>query len=51
MTNTKSLRVMLLGYEVIPKTVSTRDLGAEFVLAVPICAYLIETSDGYVLFD
>jgi len=51
MTLARKLTVLLLGYEVIPKTVSTRDRGANFVMAEPICAYLIETERGLVLFD
>lgn len=51
MTSARKLTVLLLGYEVIPKTVSTRDRGSRFVMAEPICAYLIQTNDGYVLFD
>lgn len=51
MTAARKLTVLLLGYEVIPKTVSTRDRGSRFVMSEPICAYLIETAAGYVLFD
>ncbi|MBN9449843.1 MAG: hypothetical protein J0I67_23410 [Bosea sp.] len=51
MTLARKITVLLLGYEVIPKTVSTRDRGARFVMAEPICAYLIETERGLVLFD
>ena len=51
MTLARKITVLLLGYEVIPKTVSTRDRGARFVMAEPICAYLIETEHGLVLFD
>jgi len=50
-TLARKITVLLLGYEVIPKTVSTRDRGARFVMAEPICAYLIETERGLVLFD
>ncbi|MEZ5812864.1 MAG: N-acyl homoserine lactonase family protein [Rhizobiaceae bacterium] len=51
MTQARKLTVLLLGYEVIPKTVSTRDRGGRFVMSEPICAYLIETTEGFVLFD
>jgi len=50
-TLVKRLSILLLGYEIIPKTVSTRARGAGFVMAEPICAYLIETKQGFVLFD
>lgn len=50
-TSVQKLAVLLLGYEVIPKTVSTRDRGGRFVMAEPICAYLLQTERGYVLFD
>lgn len=45
------LYVLLCGFEIIPKTVSTRDRGQSFILSVPISAYLIETANGLVLFD
>ena len=51
MTAIKRLYVLLCGYEIIPKTVSTRDRGARFVISVPITAYLLDTSEGWVLFD
>lgn len=51
MTLARKLTILLLGYEIIPKTVSTRDRGGRFVMAEPICAYLIETARGHVLFD
>ena len=50
-TLARKLTILLLGYEIIPKTVSTRDRGSRFVMAEPICAYLIETERGHVLFD
>ncbi|MCF4166876.1 N-acyl homoserine lactonase family protein [Zavarzinia compransoris] len=51
MTAVKRLYVFLVGYEVLPKTVSTRDRGASTIMAEPVCAYLIETERGLVLFD
>jgi N-acyl homoserine lactone hydrolase len=45
------LYVLLCGYEFLPKTVSTRGRGQRIILAAPICAYLIETEQGFVLFD
>ncbi|HWU64174.1 MAG TPA: N-acyl homoserine lactonase family protein [Ensifer sp.] len=51
MTSVKRLYVLLCGFEIIPKTVSTRDIGARFIISVPITAYLMETDEGWVLFD
>ncbi len=51
MTQAKKLYVLLCGYEILPKTVSTKNRGGRFIMAEPICAYLIETSQGFVLFD
>jgi N-acyl homoserine lactone hydrolase len=51
MTNIRRLYVLLCGYEVIPKTISTRDTGGRFVLSEPICAYLLDTDTGWVLLD
>jgi N-acyl homoserine lactone hydrolase len=51
MTDLQKLYVLLCGYEIIPKTVSTRDRGARFVLSVPISAYLLETRQGLLLID
>ncbi len=51
MTDVKRLFVLLCGYEVIPKTISTRDRGDRLILAEPICAYLLDTSNGWVLLD
>jgi N-acyl homoserine lactone hydrolase len=51
MTRVRRLFVLLCGYEVIPKTVSTRGRGAEFILSEPISAYLLDTEDGWVLLD
>lgn len=51
MTDVKRLFVCLCGYEVLPKTVSTRDRGERFVMAEPVCAYLLDTRAGWVLLD
>jgi N-acyl homoserine lactone hydrolase len=51
MTSIRRLYVLLCGYEVIPKTISTRDLGGRFILSEPICAYLLDTETGWVLLD
>jgi N-acyl homoserine lactone hydrolase len=50
-TIVKRLYVMLCGYEILPRTVCTRGSGAEFVMSLPISAYLIETTKGLIVFD
>lgn len=50
-TEVRRLYVLLCGYEVLPKSVSTRDLGQRFILAEPVCAYLLDTARGWVLLD
>ncbi len=51
LTEVTRLYVFLCGYEVLPRSVSTRGLGASFILASPVCCYLMATKTGYVLFD
>lgn len=51
MTCLKKLYVFLCGYEIVPKTVSTRGRGERFVMSLPISAYLVETTQGLVLLD
>lgn len=51
MTDVKRLFVLLCGYEVLPKSVSTRGRGERFILAEPVCAYLLDTAAGWVLLD
>ena len=51
MTSVRRLFVLLCGFEIIPKTVATRDIGARFIISVPITAYLLDTDNGWVLFD
>ena len=51
MTDIRRLFVLLCGYEVLPKTISTRGLGARFILSEPVCAYLLDTVHGWVLLD
>jgi N-acyl homoserine lactone hydrolase len=51
MTSVKRLFVLLCGFEIIPKTVSTYQIGARFIISVPISAYLLDTDEGWVLFD
>jgi N-acyl homoserine lactone hydrolase len=45
------LYVLLVGYEILPKSVSTKNLGGKFIIASPICCYLLETAQGWVLLD
>ena len=45
------LYVLLCGYEFVPKAVSTRGTDRRIILAEPISAFLIETEQGYILFD
>jgi N-acyl homoserine lactone hydrolase len=51
LTTIRRLYVLLCGFEIIPKTISTRDLGGRFILSEPICAYLLDTTTGWVLLD
>jgi N-acyl homoserine lactone hydrolase len=51
MTTVKRLYVLLCGFEVLPKTISTRDRGARFMLSEPVCAYLLDTAGGWILLD
>lgn len=51
MTKVRRLYVLLCGFEIIPQTVSLRDIGARFIISVPITAYLLDTTEGWVLFD
>jgi N-acyl homoserine lactone hydrolase len=51
MTSVKRLYVLLCGFEILPKTVSTRNRGSRFILSEPVCAYLLDTERGWVLLD
>ena len=50
-TEVRGLSILLCGYEILKKSVSTRGRGERFVLASPICCYLLETTRGLVLID
>jgi len=50
-TSVRRLFVLLCGYEILPKSVSTRDRGRRFILSEPVCAYLLDTDRGWVLLD
>jgi N-acyl homoserine lactone hydrolase len=45
------LYVLLCGYEILPRSVCLRGGGNRFVESVPVSAYLLETRQGFVLFD
>ena len=51
MTAVRKLYIILCGYEIIRKSGCIRNEQPNIILAVPICAYLLETEHGYVLFD
>lgn len=51
MTSVRRLFVLLLGYEFLPKSVSVLGAPETFILAEPICAYLLDTTEGFVLID
>src|ERR1700759_2981523 len=50
-TSIQRLYVLLCGFEILPKTISTRDRGARFILSEPVCAYLLDTHSGWILLD
>jgi N-acyl homoserine lactone hydrolase len=51
LTSVRRLYVLLCGFEFLPKSISTRNLGSRFILSEPICAYLLDTTTGWVLLD
>jgi N-acyl homoserine lactone hydrolase len=50
-TSIRRVFVLLCGFEILPKSISTRDLGSRFILSEPVCAYLLDTEAGWVLLD
>ena len=50
-TAVRRLYVLLCGFEILPKAVSTRGLGSRFILSEPVCAYLLDTAQGWILLD
>lgn len=50
-TCVRRLFVLLVGYEVLPKSVSTKGSGAQFIMSEPICCYLLDTEQGWILLD
>lgn len=51
MTSVRRLFILLAGFEVIPKTISTKNVGARFTICSPICCYLLDTESGWILMD
>lgn len=51
MTTVKTFRPLLTGTYSYDKSISTRDRGAGTLIEAPILAYLIETSQGRILYD
>lgn len=51
MTAVRAMYVALVGYEVLPKSISTKDRGSQFLMCEPICCYLLDTTAGWVLLD
>ena len=47
----KRLYVLLCGFEILPKSISTQGRGHRFILSEPVCAYLLDTASGWVLLD
>lgn len=50
-TSVRRLFVLLCGFEVLPKSVSTRNRGKRSILSEPVCAYLLDTAEGWILLD
>lgn len=50
-TKVRKMYVCLCGFEFIPKTISTKDVGGRFYLSEPVSCYLFDTEEGWVLFD
>jgi N-acyl homoserine lactone hydrolase len=50
-TGIRRLFVLLCGFEVLPKSISTRNRGDRFILSEPVCAYLLDTDTGWILLD
>ncbi len=50
-TAVRRLFVLLCGFEILPKSISTRGRGSRFILSEPVCAYLLDTARGWILLD
>ena len=51
MTSVRKLYVLLCGYEIIRKSACLRGASRAQILAVPICAYALDTAQGWMLYD
>ena len=51
MTSVRRLYVLLCGFEVLPKSISTRGRGERYIMSSPISAYLLDTESGWILLD
>ncbi len=50
-TKVKKMYVNLCGFEFIPNTVSLKGADGRLFFSEPVCCYLLETEEGYVLYD
>lgn len=50
-TRVRRLFVILCGFEILPKSISVRGAGGRFILSEPVCVYLLDTEEGWVLLD
>ena len=50
-SSVRRLYVLLCGFQILPKTVSTRNLGANIIMSEPVSVYLLDTTDGWILVD
>src|SRR5579859_3976947 len=50
-TSVRRLFVLLCGFEFLPKSISTRNMGENFIMSEPISAYLLDTESGWILLD
>lgn len=51
MTDVRRFFILLCGYEIIRKSACLRGASRAQILAVPICAYALDTTGGWVLYD
>lgn len=51
MTKVKRMFVCLCGFEFIPRSISLKGDPGRIYLSEPVCAYLFDTEEGWVLFD
>ncbi|WNG48236.1 N-acyl homoserine lactonase family protein [Archangium minus] len=51
MSDVRRLYILRCGYEILPKSVSVHGADPTVILCEPVCAYLLDTAHGWVLFD